>query len=92
MSELAQLPEQSEEGDAPYASQLPSPRGYKILIALPDPDREYDGGILKTTKAVQDEEVGSIVGMVLEIARVVLHKVFNPNYGNYAAKIAKTAE
>jgi len=67
MGELAKLPEQSEEDDAQYANQLPSPRGYKILIALPDPDRAYDGGILKTTKTVQDEEVGSIVGMVLEM-------------------------
>ena len=49
------------------ASQLPSPKGYKILIALPEPDEYTTGGIIKSAKSLQEEEVGSIVGMVLEL-------------------------
>ena len=49
------------------ASQLPSPKGYKILIALPEPEEKTEGGIIKSAKSLQDEEVGSIVGMVLEL-------------------------
>jgi co-chaperonin GroES (HSP10) len=49
------------------ARQLPDPRGYKILIALPDPDREFDGGILKSNKTLHEEEIGSIVGMVVKL-------------------------
>jgi len=59
------LAKKDEKGEK--ASQLPSPKGYKILIALPDPDEKTEGGIIKSAKSLQEEEVGSIVGMVLEL-------------------------
>jgi co-chaperonin GroES (HSP10) len=65
MSKVAQI--ESESDEARSANQLPDPTGYKILIALPEPEKEYDGGILKATTTLQDEEIGSIVGMVLKI-------------------------
>jgi len=49
------------------ANQLPEPQGYKLLIALPNPDEKTEGGILKAATTLHDEEVGSIVGMVLEM-------------------------
>jgi co-chaperonin GroES (HSP10) len=49
------------------ANQLPDPRGYKILIALPDPEKAFDGGILKPNKTLYEEEIGSIVGFVLKM-------------------------
>ena len=49
------------------AGALQISTGYKILIALPEPDKEFEGGILKANKTLQDEEVGSIIGMVLKI-------------------------
>tara|TARA_Y100001938_G_C7988096_1_gene377970 strand:+ start:357 stop:755 length:399 start_codon:yes stop_codon:yes gene_type:complete len=58
----------SEEDEATRkAKQLPQPRGYKILIALPEPDAKTEGGILKATETLHNEEIGSIVGMVLEL-------------------------
>jgi len=39
------LAKKDEKGEK--ASQLPSPKGYKILIALPDPDEKTEGGIIK---------------------------------------------
>ena len=35
------------EEDTQTAKQLPEPKGYKLLIALPEPDEMTEGGILK---------------------------------------------
>ena len=48
------------------ATQMPKPTGYKILIALPEPDEKTDGGIIKASQTIHNEEVGSIVGFVLD--------------------------
>ena len=57
----------NEDEETRKAAQLPDPRGYKLLIALPEPDEMTEGGILKAAKTLHDEEVGSIVGMVLKL-------------------------
>ena len=57
----------NEDEEPRKAAQLPDPRGYKLLIALPEPDEMTEGGILKAAKTLHDEEVGSIVGMVLKL-------------------------
>ena len=65
MSKVAQI--ETEAETTRTANQLPDPTGYKILIALPEPDKEFEGGILKANKTLQDEEIGSIIGMVLKV-------------------------
>tara|TARA_R100001082_G_scaffold77651_1_gene45443 strand:- start:8945 stop:9325 length:381 start_codon:yes stop_codon:yes gene_type:complete len=65
MSEAAQQLKETEESR--NANQLPDPKGYKILIALPNPDSEYDGGIIKSKKTIEEEELGSICAMVLKM-------------------------
>ena len=66
---LAKKEELSEVADdnARKAKQLPTPKGYKILITLPEPEEKTEGGIIKATETLQNEEIGSIVGMVLEL-------------------------
>lgn len=49
------------------ASQLPEPRGYKVLIALPDPEERTEGGIIKAQETMDVERIGSIVGFVLKL-------------------------
>ena len=49
------------------AKQLPIPKGYKILIALPEPEEQTKGGIIKSTQTLQVEEVGSICGFILDM-------------------------
>jgi co-chaperonin GroES (HSP10) len=49
------------------ASQLPKPTGYRILIALPEPDKVTSGGILKADETLRVEEVASITGFVLAL-------------------------
>ena len=58
---------QLDESNARKASQMPQPKGYKILIALPEPEKKTDGGILKARQTLHNEEVGSIVGFVLDM-------------------------
>ena len=53
--------------DARNAQQLPDPKGYKILIALPEPEEATEGGIVKAVQTLQAEEVGSIIGFVLKL-------------------------
>ena len=61
------LAKETETEESRKASQLPDPKGYKILVALPDPEKEFDGGILKSNKTLSEEEIGSIFGMVIKL-------------------------
>ncbi len=67
MTDLSKSSKKDEKETSRKANQLPKPQGYKILIALPEPDEKTEGGIIKSAKSFQDEEVGSIVGMVLKL-------------------------
>ena len=49
------------------ANQLPEPKGYRILIALPEPDDKTEGGIYKTESILQTEEIATVVGFVLKM-------------------------
>ena len=61
------LAKETETEESRKASQLPDPKGYKILVALPNPEKEFDGGILKSNKTLSEEEIGSIFGMVIKL-------------------------
>ena len=68
MSESLAQNELASIGDeARNAQQLPDPKGYKILIALPEPEESTEGGIIKAAQTLYAEEVGSIVGFVLKM-------------------------
>jgi len=47
------------------ASRIPTPTGYRILIALPQADEKTDGGIIKADITKRMEEIGSVCGMVM---------------------------
>ena len=68
MTELSVVPTENEE-EPRKAHQLPEPQGYKLLIALPDPEEKTEGGIIKSAKSLQEESVGSITGMVLKMGK-----------------------
>ena len=75
MSKVAQIETESDETRT--ANQLPDPTGYKILIALPGPDKEFEGGILKANKTLQDEsdDSSATVTLVAVVAVVALPDV-----------------
>lgn len=64
------------------ATQMPKPTGYKILIALPEPDEKTDGGIIKASQTIHTEEVGALLALfwiwgqmfiqILHVSRQVL--------------------
>ena len=53
--------------DTRPAHQMPDPKGYKLLIGLPEPEKASEGGILKAQETIAVEEVGSIVGVVIQL-------------------------
>ena len=56
-----------DETEPEKAHHLPNPQGYKILIALPEPDEKTEGGIIKAKQTMQLEEQGSLVGFVMSL-------------------------
>jgi co-chaperonin GroES (HSP10) len=58
-----------KEAKAPEkkASQMPEPKGYKLLIALPEVDEKTEGGIIKASETIRNESVATVVGFVLSM-------------------------
>ncbi len=48
-------------------AQLPVPVGYKLLIVLPQVEGTYESGIAKAERTMQQEQILSIVGAVLDM-------------------------
>ena len=49
------------------ATQLPKPKGYKILVTLPDIDEEFESGIIKPSQVVYHEQLLSNVLFVVDL-------------------------
>jgi co-chaperonin GroES (HSP10) len=49
------------------ATQLPKPSGYRILCAIPEVEKETEGGILKADITLQNEELLTTVLFVVEL-------------------------
>ena len=49
------------------ATQLPKPSGYKILCAIPEQDKEYDGGIIKADETLRTDELLTTVLFVVDL-------------------------
>ena len=58
---------QKARDEATFEAQLPKPVGYRLLVALPDIEAEYEGGILKTDSVQKREYIMSIMGIVLDM-------------------------
>jgi|TARA_R110000796_G_scaffold99330_7_gene207381 co-chaperonin GroES (HSP10) len=47
---------------------LPTPVGYRVLIALPQVEETFGGtGLIKSTKTVHEEHIMSIIGLVVDL-------------------------
>ena len=49
------------------ATQLPEPKGYRILCAVPEADDKYESGIIKDSTTKRIEENGTVVLFVLKV-------------------------
>ena len=57
----------SEELSPKLATQLPEPKGYKLLIALPEIAETTEGGIIKSIKSQQEESSATVGGWVISM-------------------------
>jgi co-chaperonin GroES (HSP10) len=55
----------SEEKTA--VTQLPEPKGWKILCAVPEVEEKYESGILKADSSVRIEEHSTVVLFVVKL-------------------------
>ena len=53
--------------DEQKAMQLPEPRGYRILCAVPEADETFDSGIIKAGDTRRVEENATVVLFVLKV-------------------------
>jgi len=70
MEEMVLLKEDEEasgEDTKNFASQLPDPKGYKLLIALPEVEEITEGGIVKSQQFQEEESIATIVGWVMSM-------------------------
>jgi co-chaperonin GroES (HSP10) len=63
VNDVTVLPETDEE----KAKQLPKPSGYRILCAIPDVEKAYESGILKTDETVRFDELLTTVLFVVDL-------------------------
>jgi co-chaperonin GroES (HSP10) len=49
------------------ARQLPEPKGYRILCAIPEADKEFDSGIVKADETIRNDEILSTVLFVVKM-------------------------
>ena len=48
--------------------QLPKPVGYRLLVAMPEVEKTFDGtNVLKTDSVIPNEHIMSIIGVVLDM-------------------------
>ena len=62
--------EKIEEEDAAQKdldALIPKPVGYRVLIALPNVEETFAGGIAKAAKTLHEEYILSTIGLVLDM-------------------------
>lgn len=70
MNDLSQAVDLSlvlNKKDDEKATQLPKPSGYRILCAIPEAEKEHDGGILKSDETMRNEETLTTVLFVIDL-------------------------
>lgn len=53
--------------EAKVASKLPEPKGYKILIGVPEVSEKTEGGVFMPDGLKSAEETASIIGFVMKL-------------------------
>jgi co-chaperonin GroES (HSP10) len=59
--------EHEEDAQEKLDALIPKPVGYRLLIALPNVEETFDGGIVKAAKTLRDEYILSTIGVVLDM-------------------------
>ncbi len=64
---MTEMTQDTPVTDEEMEEQLPVPVGYRLLIALPKIEETYDSGIVKADRTKHEEQILSIVGLVLDM-------------------------
>ena len=65
MSEAVETVETNEEE---FEAQLPTPVGYRVLVAMPKVEEAFEGSeLLKSVTTKHQEQVMSIIGLVVDM-------------------------
>jgi co-chaperonin GroES (HSP10) len=56
-----------EATEAEKARQLPNPQGYRILCAIPEADKKFESGILKSDETIRHDEILTTVLFVVSL-------------------------
>jgi len=62
-----QGPKLVEPTEEQKATQLPQPKGWRMLIAIPEAEEKTAGGILKADVTKDIENTSTVIGLVLEM-------------------------
>ena len=67
MTELNIVPKEAEN-DGELDLQIPTPVGYRVLVAMPEVEDTYgESGIIKSSKEMHNEYIMSTIGVVLDM-------------------------
>jgi co-chaperonin GroES (HSP10) len=67
LSQAVDLTNLLDKTDEQKATQLPRPSGYRILCAIPEVEKEHDGGILKADETLRFDELLTTVLFVVDL-------------------------
>jgi co-chaperonin GroES (HSP10) len=67
LSQAVDLTNLLDKTDEQKATQLPKPSGYRILCAIPEVEKEHDGGILKADETLRFDELLTTVLFVVDL-------------------------
>ena len=67
LSQAVDLAAVMQESAEAKARQLPKPQGYRILCAIPEQEKEFDGGIIKPDTMIKTDELLTTVLFVVEL-------------------------
>lgn len=67
ISQAVDLSQVLHKKDEDKATQLPEPSGYRILCAIPEVEKTYDSGIIKSDEAIRTDELLTSVLFVVKL-------------------------
>ena len=67
LDEMVSSQKDAKDKKLNYASQLPEPKGYKLLIALPEVEETTESGIIKSAESQREEAIATVVGWVMSM-------------------------
>ena len=66
-AKVKKIPKEEPPMDLDTKQQLPEPKGWKVLVAMPKSKEKTDGGIIKAAQTRDLEDTANIAGYVMKL-------------------------